>query len=161
MQFKKINYLNAVIISGSLLFSCNNNSTKQDESAAVQKEPDAPAATTEQTNCYASYNDKDTVWLKVVSNGNMVTGNLEYNYFEKDKNKGTINGDMKGDTLLATYTFMSEGKESARQVAFLKNGDEFTEGYGNVNAATGEPDLTDRSAIKFQNKFILKKTDCK
>lgn len=34
------------------------------------------------------------------------------------------------------------------------------EGYGKLDSTTGEPDLADRSAIKFDNKFILKQTDC-
>jgi hypothetical protein len=34
------------------------------------------------------------------------------------------------------------------------------EGYGNLNPASGEPDFTDKSAIKFDNKLVLKKTNC-
>jgi hypothetical protein len=83
-----------------------------------------------------------------------------YHYFEKDRNTGTLKGQMNGDTLFATYTFMSEGKESVRNVAFLKTENEMKEGYGNLNPASGEPDFTDKSAIKFDNKFVLKKTNC-
>jgi hypothetical protein len=38
-----------------------------------------------------------------------VVGNLCYRFFEKDKNDGTVIGKLQGDTLIADYTFMSEG----------------------------------------------------
>jgi hypothetical protein len=90
-----------------------------------------------------------------------VSGDLLYHYFEKDRNSGTINGEVKGDTIFVTYTFISEGIESKREVVFLKKGDELIEGYAAINPATGEPDLSDHSAIKFDEKFVLKKSDCK
>jgi hypothetical protein len=42
----------------------------------------------------------------------------------------------------------------------LKKGDELVEGYANINSATGEPDFTNHTAIKFDDKFVLEKTDC-
>lgn len=160
MVIKKINYLTATFISGVLLFSCDSNSNTQ-EKASVKDEEVTNTETIAGPSCYTMDNGKDKIEMNIVKNANMVTGDLTYAYFEKDKNSGTIKGEMAGDTLLAIYSFMSEGRESARQVAFLKNGDEFMEGYGNMNPATGEPDLTDRSSIKFENTFILKKSDCK
>jgi hypothetical protein len=47
---------------------------------------------------------------------------LTYLFFEKDKNNGTLVGQMVGDTLRANYTFMSEGKESSRDIVFLRKG---------------------------------------
>lgn len=161
MSVKKINYLLAVVISGSLFLSCKSNSTQKEETNVKQEEAKMPVTITEPATCYALDNGKDKVDMQIAIKDNIVTGNLLYNYFEKDKNSGTIKGEMHGDTLLGTYTFMSEGKKSKRDVAFLKKGDEIVEGYGSVNPATGEPNLTDRSSIKFDNTFTLKKTDCK
>ncbi|MEO6844003.1 MAG: hypothetical protein ABI184_02455, partial [Ginsengibacter sp.] len=119
-----------------------------------------PSADTNSITCYGLNNGKDTVLMKIKIDEGQVSGDLMYHYFEKDKNTGTLKGKMIGDTLLGTYTFMSEGKESVRPVVFLKNGNEMIEGYGKLDSTTGEPDLADRSAIKFDNKFILKQTDC-
>ena len=158
---KKTSYLLAIAISGSLFFACTNNSSPKVETTVIKEETKTPVTITEPATCYALDNGKDKVAMQIAIINNEVTGDLIYRYFGKDKNTGTIKGEMHGDTLLATYTFMSEGKESKRDVAFLKKGDEIVEGYGNVDPATGEPNLADRSAIKFDNTFILKKTDCK
>lgn len=161
MSVKKISYLLAIAISGNLFFACNNNSSQKEKKIVKQEEAKTPATITEPATCYALDNGKDKVAMQIAITNNEVTGDLIYHYFEKDKNSGTITGEMHGDTLLATYSFMSEGKESKRDVAFLKRGDEIIEGYGSVDPATGDPDLTDRSSIKFDSTFTLKKTDCK
>ncbi len=141
------------IIAGIISLSCNSNPTSKNE-------PTKPAPVTESATCYAMISDKDTVLLYITITNNIVTGDLMYSFFEKDKNVGTIQGEMKGDTLFAVYKFISEGKESTREVAFLKKGDVFTEGYGKMNPTTGEPDFTDKASIKFESNVILKKTDC-
>lgn len=158
---KKINYISAAIILGTVFLSCNSNSTLQKNSNSTQQELKKPSVDTNSTICYSLENGKDTVLMKLKIDNGQVSGDLKYHYYEKDKNTGTLKGQMNGDTLFATYTFMSEGKESVRQIVFLKKGDEMTEGHGNVNYVTGEPDFTDKSAIKFDNKFVLKKTGCK
>lgn len=142
------------------LFGCNGNTDKAVENPLQQHEAKEPQVAAPTASCYILANGKDTVSLKMMIDNNQVSGDLLYHYFEKDRNTGTIKGEMKGDTLFATYTFMSEGKESKRDVAFLKKGDELIEGYGNINSTTGEPDLTDHSTIKFDHKFVLKKSDC-
>ncbi|HEY5370145.1 MAG TPA: hypothetical protein VIJ75_14275 [Hanamia sp.] len=157
----KIGKISVAFILTTILFSCNGNSTSPDKAIVEEHELISPSsADAISTNCYSLKNGKDTVLMKLNIDNGKVSGNLTYHYFEKDKNTGTLKGQMNGDTLFATYTFMSEGRESVRQIVFLKKGDEVTEGYGIVNSNTGEPDLTDRSAIKFDNKFVLKEMDC-
>jgi|SRR6185437_3559741 len=157
---KKIACLSSIFISGAILFSCNDNSTSQLKSMEEQHELKAPSSDNNSITCYSLNNGKDTVLMKLKIDNGQVSGHLMYHYFEKDMNTGTLKGQMIGDTLLGTYIFMSEGKESVRPVVFLKHGNEMMEGYGNLNSATGEPDLANRSAIKFDDKFILKQTDC-
>jgi hypothetical protein len=139
-----------------ILFGCNSSSNNT-ENETKQNEPQVAA---EATSCYVLANSKDTVSLKITIDKNHVSGDLLYHYFEKDRNTGTINGEVKGDTIFATYTFISEGIESKRGVVFLKKEDELIEGYAAMDPATGEPDLSDHSAIKFDEKFVLKKSDC-
>lgn len=149
--------LNAVII----LFGCNDNSDKTEKNTATKNEAKEPEIAESSTSCYILENGKDTVSLKMIIDKDQVSGILLYHYFEKDRNRGYIKGKMKGDTIFANYTFMSEGIESKRDVVFLKKGDELMEGYAKINSVTGEPDFTDHSAIKFDEKFVLKKSDCK
>ena len=137
------------------LNACNNKPAENTTVPTQEKEP-TPAV-----GCYAYYSGKDTVFLQVRITGNKISGNLMYHYFEKDKNDGTLQGEMKGDTLFALYTFRSEGVESSRAIAFLKKDESFIEGYGKVDAATGAPDFSDKAAIRFDDKLPLKRTDCK
>lgn len=82
--------------------------------------------------CYSNINGKDTVYLKIEKFPNVVTGKLVYKLYEKDSNTGTIDGILKGDTLIADYTFMSEGQQSVRQVAFIITDSLATEGYSDM-----------------------------
>jgi hypothetical protein len=110
--------------------------------------------------CYSYTTEKDTVSMKLTLIGNEVTGDMKYNYFEKDKNKGTLRGVMNGDTLFAVYKFTSEGMESSREVAFLKKGNDLVEGYGDIQDKNGMVSFVSRSSLDFGSKIVLKLVDC-
>ncbi len=98
--------------------------------------------------------------LRVENLGGNVTGNLSYNFYEKDDNTGTLRGEMRGDTLLADYTFQSEGTESVRQVAFLKKGDGFVEGYGDAEDRAGKMVFKNTAALDFGSGTAFTKVPC-
>lgn len=77
--------------------------------------------------CYRFASVNDTVFLKVEKFPNVVTGVLNYSIKEKDRNTGDIDGVMKGDTLVAQYSFMSEGNLSTREVKFIIKKGEVTD----------------------------------
>lgn len=116
---------------------------------------------TDETDCFIYTQAQDTIKLAVIISQNEVSGQLTYDLFEKDSNHGTINGTMKGDTLLAEYTFKSEGVESVREVAFLKNGNDFLALYGDVGEQNGKVVFTDPSALALNERIILKSVPCK
>jgi len=139
-----------------LLSACNNNSTEPTPTpVAAEENKTAPAH-----SCYVYTSAKDTVSLHFQISGDIITGDLAYNYFEKDKNTGTIQGNIKGDTIFAAYTFMSEGRESFRDVAFLKTGNDFVEGYGDAEEKNGEMIFKNTSGLNFNNNLILKNVAC-
>jgi hypothetical protein len=107
-----------IIVSGlvlmSVLVSC-----KKEEEKQVETIPDASEkiVVEEQVSdeCYSGSIKKDTILMNLTIKGNEVTnGKLSYKFYEKDKNQGTLVGELKGDTLFADYTFMSEGVSSVR-----------------------------------------------
>lgn len=104
--------------------SCNNNTQPA-------RTDQTTIATVQQTlsGCYVYTSGKDSVLLHINQSGDHVSGKLVYNFYEKDRNSGTIDGSLQGDTLLATYSFMSEGMSSKRQVTFVKQGNALREGY--------------------------------
>ena len=139
-----------------LLSACNNNSKAPATDPVVAEEKKF----TPEHSCYVYTSAKDTVNLRLQISGNIVTGDLSYNYFSKDKNTGTIQGNMKGDTLMAEYKFMSEGTESIREVAFLKKGDDFVEGYGDSKEKNGKMIFEIARGLNFNNNLTLKNVAC-
>lgn len=113
------------------------------------------------TNCYALAMNGDTVRLTVRQTGNEVTGKLLYQLSGKDRNTGTIKGTMHGDTLLADYTFQSEGMESIREIAFLAQKGGFLEGFGPVEEKNGLMRFTPNTHQAFSGDRILQQADCK
>lgn len=155
-----------VIVAGfvfmSVLVSCKKEKEKQ-----VETIPDASekivVEETVSDECYSGNVKNDTILMNLTIKGNEVTkGKLSYKFYEKDKNEGTLVGEVRGDTLIADYTFMSEGVSSVRQVAFLKKGNAYVEGYGDVvDDNKGKIMFKDPKQLKFDGKTVLSKVDCK
>ena len=150
-------FLAAIIIA-----SCNNEPKKstevtisQDTVKSVGNKVMIPAS-----SCYSSTTGKDTVILKVEVFPNVVTGKILYKLFEKDSNKGEFNGRFHGDTLLADYKFMSEGKLSSRQVIFLIQDSVAIEGYGKMEEKDGNMVFKSIKKVTFGNGLLLKKIKC-
>ncbi|MFY0255057.1 hypothetical protein ACDQ55_14000 [Chitinophaga sp. 30R24] len=68
--------------------------------------------------CYTKIIGRDTIQLTLNVEDSVATGNLSYNFFEKDKNTGKISGLLHNDILRAQYNYYSEGVESSRPVIF-------------------------------------------
>jgi hypothetical protein len=113
------------------------------------------------SDCYVYIKNRDTANLKINIEGEELTGELSYKLFEKDSNTGKIAGEMRGDTIIAEYTFDSEGMRSVREVAFLKKADgNIYEGFGEVMEKDGKMIFKNHSALKFDS-MVFTKTDCK
>ena len=137
----------------SLIISCNNQQQKSKENTASTK--------TDSLNCYAYIKHLDTVILKTTNVNDSVTGTLVYNFYQKDKYAGTIQGQMKGELLIADFSFSSGGVKSVRQVAFKKNGKSFIEGYGDTEDNNGKTTFKNIDSVHFKNSIVLRKVDCK
>ncbi len=110
--------------------------------------------------CYSYVTPRDTVYLHISRKNRNITGDLTYRLYEKDRNVGSLDGRIKGDTLLAEYTFNSEGRSSVREVVFLKKGETYVEGFGPVNEKEGKTIFQDHKNINFINGITLTKTNC-
>jgi hypothetical protein len=135
-----------------ILISCN----------AQQQEEKSNNPITENNiiNCYRYIKNNDTVMLKTISIGSDVTGILTYNFYEKDKSVGTILGKMKGELLVADYSFSSEGVHSVRQVVFKKIDRTFIEGYGEIEEQNGKTIFKNIDSLYFNNSILLKEIEC-
>ncbi|RYF89093.1 MAG: hypothetical protein EOO03_06840 [Chitinophagaceae bacterium] len=164
-----MNFQRHILFAGiSLLCACNEQQKSTEQSTTSHQTETAPApADTSATlpkagwdECYGSKQGNSIVELSLRMNDGLVVGNLNYLPEAKDKNTGSINGKMRGDTLMADYTFMSEGVQSVREVIFLKTADGFKEGYGPVKDQNGKMVFEDLKAIDFSKSVPLQKIDC-
>lgn len=111
--------------------------------------------------CYEYQADGNMVNLKINIKDQRASGEIAHQFVGKDSNTGTFEGTFYGDTLIANRTFTSEGQESKDQIALLFTKEGFVEGYGEVNAESGLPDLSNRNLIYFNENWVLKKSECK
>jgi hypothetical protein len=110
--------------------------------------------------CYLYIHGKDSIIMKLSITGKYVNGRLIYNLYEKDKNIGSITGEMHKDTLIADYVFRSEGIRSIREVAFLVTDSTLIEGYGQMIESSNKMIFKDRKTLSFSGNTILKKGEC-
>jgi len=111
--------------------------------------------------CYQGILKQDTVTLNVVRKAGQISGTLRFDLSEKDNSDGMISGTVKGDTIFADYTFNAEGTQSVREVAFLKQGNVYLEGYGDVEQREGGMRFKDPANLKFDSNMILTKINCR
>ncbi len=142
-----------------LLTACNSQPKDKDKEKETGPQTKAPVA--EAIACYQYATAADTISLKVVNMGGTVGGALIYKLKEKDMNAGTLKGTLNGDILIADYTFMSEGTQSTRQVAFKKTGNGFIEGYGESVDVNGVEKFKNTDSIVYSTSMQLQEVPCK
>jgi len=155
---KKLAYL---IFTAAVFEACQSNSGKNPAADSTITAETAVVTDAESRTCYARTNKRDSTYLQLLKKGEKVTGTLNINYYEKDKNTGTIDGLVKGDTLLLDYTFNSEGTQSVRQIAFLQKDGKLIEGFGEVQEANGKTNFKSLKDLKFDGSVVLEQSDCK
>ena len=149
----KVN-ISLISVAVVLLISCTRQSDQQ-QTAIASKPVNEPLS------CYTFVKNNDTIRLSFKVEQNSATGDLTYNFFEKDDNTGTIQGEMHGDTLYANYQFQSEGITSEREVAFLRRGDTMVEGFGEIAREAGKATFKNRKMLNFESNLVLNKSACK
>lgn len=152
----------ALFLAATALASCNSEPKQSSATIAMADtaNPGKIKVMIPNIFCYSTRGGKDTVFLKTEVYPNVVTGSLSYKIYEKDSNTGTIDGTLKGDTLIADYTFMSEGQSSVRQVAFIIKNAIATEGYGAMEEKEGKMVFTNLRELDFNKGIKLQKVEC-
>ena len=160
-----------IFLAISILFlvSCNdkpadtpvNENDTTSQNASVKERTEAASGFAGNTRlCYSNFKNRDTVLLSFTRNDTAINGELTYQFYQKDRNTGIINGTVKGDTIIADYKFNSEGTTSVRQVVFLKHGDGLLEGFGDVEENNGKMVFRNVSSLVFDSSMVFSLTDC-
>lgn len=148
-----------LLVAITIVFTaCQNQTTNQNNKNELAL--DTTLVNVSDSQCYAYIKNKDTANLSFTTTNGIVVGDLTYKLYEKDSNKGMIEGEMKGDTLFLDYTFSSEGVESVRQVVMLKKANQLLEGSGEMEEKSGKLVFKNISSLNFGQGIVFNKTDC-
>ena len=112
--------------------------------------------------CYLVGQNKDSVFLQLEFEGKSFAGKLVHHNYQKDSSFGTYSGELRGDTLVGTYNFMSEGMVSKIEKAFLQKDNQLLEGIGPFKDGASQYELVfvDYDSIQFDQMRSLQKVDC-
>ena len=155
------NIFPTLAMAATLFASCTGGTSKKTQAKIDSTIVTNTEKKADSTSCYQYIKNRDTANLSINIIDSTITGILSYNLYEKDKNAGTIVGIVKGDTILADYTFQSEGSKSVREVVWLKQGDKLVEGFGDIEEMNGKTKFKDLSKLKFDSSLVFTKSDCK
>lgn len=149
-MLKKILFFQIIVLY--LLVSCTNN-TDNTKSNNGGSKPSSPL------DCYRYSNSRDTITLKLVHVGESITGTLAYKMPQRNTAKGTIQGYMQRDLLVATFTPFMDSM-TPRQIVFKLVGNYFIEGVGETQEENGKISFTNQNELHFIEEIKLTKFDC-
>jgi hypothetical protein len=112
------------------------------------------------TGCYSMIASRDSSFMQINSKGSLITGSLSYNFFQKDRNDGTVQAELNGDVLSGWYLFRSEGVMSVRQVAWKIKGTELWPATGEMMERGDTMMFVDEGKIRFDSAHVFKKVAC-
>lgn len=141
-----------------LMAACNG--PKKDSPIDVAFSPEDEHLEEINTECFRYVSAKDTIQLTTHIDGTNITGTLEYSFFEKDKNTGSIEGEVRDDMIIAEYTFLSEGVTSKRQVVFKNTDEGWKEGYGEMKSVDGIPVQVNIDSLDYTHQMALTPVPC-
>lgn len=120
-----VKHIHTFLFIGIIAISCNNNypagsetTTSKDTALTTTPPVAAPVIDTAIIGCYNWIKGRDTAILQLEVKGGNITGSLEYDFYEKDRNDGTVQAELNNGLIIGWYLFRSEGVMSVRQVAW-------------------------------------------
>ena len=139
--------------------ACQRTGNTKGSQTQLGSDTSGTVAVTAVNGKYQYLKNGDTILLTIAIVDDKVHGDLSYNWKEKDRNIGHIDGILKGNILLADYTFSSEGQQSIRQVAFKFGENRVVEGYGAMEEKSGKMSFVAPEKLIYDEKIVLEKID--
>lgn len=110
--------------------------------------------------CYELVMRQDTASIELHLKDSIVTGNLIYDWNEKDSNTGTIKGVMRGNLIYVDYSFVSEGITTVRELIFKLEGLLLQQGVGDLDEQNNKIVYRSKSNLDFNVMPPFMKVDC-
>ena len=148
----------------SKLIACSDNrqangatSHAPDSGIRISPKPEAPTVN-DITGCYMKIIGRDTAILMLEQKGNMFTGKMLYDNYEKDGSRGNVKGIEDKEIIKLWYDFDSEGMHSVMEVYFKKENGKLLRGVGDMDAKTDTTYFI--SGVSYSDKEAFTKVDC-
>ena len=146
----------------SKLIACNDSSQVVTSQAADSGKVIVPNAEAKPVaaiaGCYMKIVGRDTAILLLEQKGNVFTGKMLYDNYEKDGSRGTVHGKEEQQIIKLWYDFDSEGIHSVMEVYFKKENGKLLRGIGDMDAKTDTTYFI--SGINYSDKEAFTKVDC-
>ena len=149
--------LGVILLIGSCNDKVRTSSSVLQDSAIIKKTSGTDTAL---SGCFSQVMRNDTALLEVENNKGNVTGVLTYNYYQKDRNDGTIQGEQTGDIIKGWYLFRSEGVMSVRQVSWKINGNELWPAVGDVTEKDDTTVFAQPDKLMYDSASAFRKIPC-
>ncbi len=152
------------ILLFSKLIACNDSSqlnskstnSQSSDSSLSPKPEDHPV--NDIPGCYMKIIGRDTALLMLEQKGNMITGKMLYDNYEKDGSRGTVKGKEDKEIIKLWYDFNSEGMHSIMEVYFKKENGRLLRGVGDMDAKTDTTYFI--SGVNYSDKEAFTKVNC-
>lgn len=147
------------------LIACNDRANSNPGTSSASSDSRTSASTKPEehpvndiTGCYMKIVGRDTAILMLEQKGNMYTGKMLYDNYEKDGSRGIVKGKEEGEIIKLWYDFNSDGMHSVMEVYFKKENEKLLRGVGDMNAKTDTTYFI--SGINYSDKEAFIKVDC-
>lgn len=154
-----------IVLAGFILLltSCNNQGKTSSEiisessTTTTDKKANIDSLS---SGCYLQVAGRDTSFLQIESKDSLVNGSLSYNFFQKDRNDGTLQAELSGNIIAGWYLFKSEGVMSVREVVWKINGTQLWPGIGEMAEKNDTMKFINPDKISFDSTHAFKKVEC-
>jgi hypothetical protein len=143
-------------LSFTALIACQSNQPEE----PVQSPDDAGQSDPEEW-CYAMREGEKMRFLKLAIHGDEVLGMLQNHLPGTSWKSGSVSGSMEGDTLFLRFMYSENGKDTIRQIAFLRQGERLLDGAGPLMENAFGDLVFDRSQLQFTPDNAMTRVDCR
>jgi hypothetical protein len=145
-----------LFFSLSALMACQSNQPEE----PVQSQDEAGQSDPEEW-CYAMRDGEKMRFLKLGIHGDEVLGTLQNHLPGTSWKSGSVSGSMEGDTLFLRFMYSENGKDTIRQIAFLRQGERLLDGTGPLTENAFGDLVFDRDKLSFSSNDELTRVDCR
>lgn len=150
-----------LLLSTITIIACKSKTDETqtvDSTAAITADTVATATkpvSAEETLCFEHKEGKDNTTVKLVINGDAVTGEMNWTPWEKDGAVGSLKGKKVGDEIFVDYDYVIEGSNQSEEKIFKIEGDKLLEKSGElVDGKDGKLVMKDPAKAKYMAGLV-------